>query len=213
MKTIDISCAQCGAIVTKPLNEHTRSTKKGMKMFCNNNCGAVFSNASRTMPDEESSCELCSALFTRRRLSGQWTRFCSPSCASKGSYNEARQDVTRRMIATGLGRKNLQAPHLTLKAREAWKYTELAAGLVGVAHEFEFPLGKSVYDLALFATKTLVEFDGADHNTTMQSWKDRLKDIRAKDAGYSVVRIQVKAATVIPFSALSHIKYARQLAA
>jgi very-short-patch-repair endonuclease/DNA-directed RNA polymerase subunit RPC12/RpoP len=210
MKTIDVVCEYCASTVTKPLKEYTRSMKKGMKMFCSNSCGAKFNNHSREMPDQEAQCELCSSSFMAKRMAGRWTRFCSRECASKGSYNENRRQSVLKLVASGFGRGNLITASAALKMREAWKYVELASTLQGVSHEFEYPMGNSVYDLALFDSKIIIEFDGDDHRTQKQQWIDRSKDISAKEAGFTVVRVPVEAAKVIPASAISHIKYARQ---
>jgi hypothetical protein len=87
---------------------------------------------------------------------------------------------------------------LALKTREAWKYVLLKEVLEseGVLHEFEFllPGTRRVYDLALLADKTLVEFDGPKGHGYED---DRVKDRLAREAGWGVLRIPVPANTVI----------------
>jgi very-short-patch-repair endonuclease len=93
---------------------------------------------------------------------------------------------------------NLLQPAEGLKIRERWKYAALEAALGSRPHEFEYPLGGYVFDLALFDTKTLVEFDGSYHASPKQRLSDRTKDEAAEAAGFSVVRRAVRPATAVP---------------
>ena len=52
-------------------------------------------------------------------------------------------------------------------------------------------------------TKVIVEFDGPSHNNTKQREIDDLKDQMAKDAGFSVVRVPVRPASVIGVETIS----------
>jgi very-short-patch-repair endonuclease len=82
---------------------------------------------------------------------------------------------------------NLCTPADTLKKREAWKYVVLEKHLQSRPHEFEFQLGKWVFDLALLDTNVLVEFDGIYHRSS-QLKADAEKDAYAKEHGFLVVR-------------------------
>jgi very-short-patch-repair endonuclease len=55
-------------------------------------------------------------------------------------------------------------------------------------HEFEYSLEPYVFDLALFDSMTLVEFDGPYHNDYKQRKVDRLKDKAALEAGFTIAR-------------------------
>lgn len=70
-------------------------------------------------------------------------------------------------------------------------------------HEFEFALGGFVFDLALFDTKVLVEFDGPYHLHSDQAEVDAQKDQAAINAGFLIVRRTVEPAVVINPSTLS----------
>jgi very-short-patch-repair endonuclease len=91
----------------------------------------------------------------------------------------------------------LISPQETLKRREAWKYAALERVLEGRKHEFEYKLGKYVFDLALLDTKTLVEFDGPYHRDPKQKQMDADKEKAAGIRGFVVIRRLVKPAVVI----------------
>jgi len=92
---------------------------------------------------------------------------------------------------------NLVPPEVTLKRREAWKYALLEEALAGRSHEFEYRVGKYIFDLVLLDTKVLVEFDGGDHQAEPQKSLDKRKDQAAKKAGFMVIRRPVVPVTVI----------------
>jgi very-short-patch-repair endonuclease len=192
-KQIDVPCDGCGKIVGKPAGEVTRSHKLGRRLFCTRSCCATTINTPKRSKTFEMSCK-CGNRFitsTRRRAS----RYCSRSCASRFSVTE-----TRRAAARKAGRDNKQNLIPTsdlLKKREAWKYTLLRESLGDRAHEFEFGLGRYIYDLALFDTKTIVEFDGPDHNCKEVKRQDTIKASAAEELGWRVERRKVKRASVI----------------
>jgi very-short-patch-repair endonuclease len=86
-----------------------------------------------------------------------------------------------------------------LKRREEWKYTALRAFLEQQERvfEFEFELGAFVFDLALLDVRTLVEFDSAYHRGKPQQAVDKRKEQVAKEQGYTLIRREVIAASVI----------------
>jgi len=92
---------------------------------------------------------------------------------------------------------NLLSAAETLRAREAWKYELLVTSLQGREYQFEFELEGFVFDLALFDTKVLVEFDGPYHSRTRQLDTDRKKNKVAASNGYTIVRREVLQAAVI----------------
>ncbi len=151
------------------------------------------------------------ALITARAASNgehSTKKYCSRSCASAGSVTDARRNAVRfGNIA------NLNSPAKMLKKRESWKYTQLESALSGVPHEFEYDFGGYVYDLFLPEFDILVEFDDKYH-CGKQKITDHIKDVVAKLFGYSVVRVRVESASVIPASVLNFAyDHARQCAA
>ena len=120
--------------------------------------------------------------------------YCSRSCASRFSMNDARREAQRK---AGAASKNRIDPVETLRKREAWKYVLLKKPLQGRKAIFEFPLGGFVFDLALLDIKVLVEFDGPYHGDAAQQERDELKELTAKKHGFKLERRAVKPATVI----------------
>jgi len=105
----------------------------------------------------------------------------------------------------GLKSKNLLPLHEVLKRREAWKYVELKVRLQDVPHEFECKIGKYIFDLVLRSAMVAIEFDGPDHKIEKQRDIDTKKANAAVELGYTVLRREVKRATVIPSCALDGI--------
>jgi len=121
-------------------------------------------------------------------------RHCSRSCASYYSMSPERR---KAMSDAGERHKdNLIPVHEVLKRREGWKYVAVREALGSRPHDFEFELGGFVYDLALFDTKTLVEFDGPEHCGKVAE-HDRIKDALAHKLGWRIERRKVKTAEVI----------------
>jgi len=54
-----------------------------------------------------------------------------------------------------------------------------------------------IFDLALLDLRMLVEFDGPEHDSPKYVEEDRLRDQRAKTAGWDVTRIPVPRNQVI----------------
>ncbi len=75
----------------------------------------------------------------------------------------------------------------SLKSREGWKYVELESALKHVVHEFEFSLGRFVFDLCLQDKLILVEFDGKNH----KHHRDLAKDAYANSEGYTVFHLNI----------------------
>ena len=109
--------------------------------------------------------------------------------------------ATRHTAAqkTGKESKNLIPNHEVLKKREVWKYALIKKSLQRYkrSFEFEYPIGKYIYDLALLDSMTLVEFDGKYHRATVQRQADAKKDALATENGFRVLRIPVKQGTRI----------------
>jgi very-short-patch-repair endonuclease len=128
--------------------------------------------------------------------------FCSRSCASAGSVTDARRDAwqkSKKNLENGRTPKEIAR---RLWSREYWKYAKVQALLdfLDESYEFEFPVGHHIFDLALFAHKVLVEFDGTYHNDVNQRKADAKKTAYAKKRGWIVVRVATPPSTVIEAS-------------
>jgi very-short-patch-repair endonuclease len=95
--------------------------------------------------------------------------------------------------------------HEIMKLREAWKYVELEKRLLNYPHEFECKIGNYIFDLVLPCSMIAIEFDGPDHKVEKQRTADTKKSQTAEDLGYTVLRREVKRATVIPSATLDGI--------
>lgn len=153
-------------------------------MYCSGSCSAIANNASTRSKEVTRECPVCKVKFvssTKKR----GAIFCSRACASRGSVTEYRHskavETGKRTVA------NLCKPVDALKKREAWKYVALEKHLQDRPHEFEFQLGKWIFDLALLDVNVLVEFDGVYHKSS-QLKTDAEKDAYAKENGFLVVR-------------------------
>lgn len=188
-----VMCEHCGNPVLKDTREINRSLKLGRKFFCNSSCAALSGNAPRRAKEIVMICP-CGETFktnTKKKAS----KHCSPSCASKYSVTEERREAQRQGGLEHQG--NLLTQSEVLKAREAWKYAALRQYLAGRPHEFEFALGAYIYDLVLFDTQVIVEFDGAYHGYPDQMVVDADKDAVARAAGYTILRRATRSSVVI----------------
>lgn len=188
-----VVCVQCGKPALKEKGEINRSLKLGRRFFCGASCAAVGGNAPRRAKEITLTCP-CGKPFvsnTKKKAS----RHCSTSCASKYSMTEGRREAQRQAGLQHQG--NLISQSEVLKAREAWKYAALRQFLGDRPHEFEFALGAYVYDLVLFDTKIIVEFDGVYHGAPNQMVRDADKDAVARMAGYTVLRRKTRSSVVL----------------
>jgi very-short-patch-repair endonuclease len=98
---------------------------------------------------------------------------------------------------------NLISVSETLKLREEWKYTKLAEFLNAGKRkfEFEFEIDGAVFDLVLFDTHVLVEFDG-DYHRGQQLLVDHEKEEKARRAGFVIVRRKTPPSVVVDPSVL-----------
>jgi len=195
MALVDVTCAQCGKKVKKPVGEVNRSVRLGRKFFCGSVCSGLFSGQARAAVEVKKTCPHCGEDFVTT-TKARAKKFCSRSCASKGSMSEERREAQR--LAGLAHAQNLLSPAETLKQREAWKYAALEKVLREADRDFEFEyqVGGFVFDLALLDEKVLVEFDGPHHRGD-EAERDKHKEKMAKKRGFVVVRREVKAASVI----------------
>ena len=172
-----------------------RSRKRGRKLFCSASCAAKFGNVSRKAKEIEALCPCCEKRFVTT-TSTKAARFCSRSCASRGSNNENRRRAALYAQRFCDGNKAAAA---TLRSREAWKYVALKDKLLSANRDFEFEyrINDCIFDLALLDVMVIVEFDGPDHQLPSQMKRDREKETVAKAAGFIVVRRPVQRMSVI----------------
>jgi len=211
---VDVRCSECGTITQKPLSEITRQIAKGRHdFFCNLSCAATFTNKPRKSVVISKVCPNCGSTF-ESTTHNKAANFCSPSCASKGSFT-ARRLAGNAKGGRATGPKNLIPTDETLRLREAWKYERLTTLLNAnkVEYQFESRLnnGHYVFDLLLYTFKIAVEFDGKDHLSPAQQALDAAKDTFAYHEGWTVQRIPVKSATVIPPETLYGILFYRDV--
>lgn len=192
---VAVSCWRCGVTVQKDAGEVNRSRRLGRNLFCSRSCSALSANESKRSVEFEMPCPVCGVVFTTT-THNKAKRHCSRACASRGSMTDHRRAAQRE---AGLRHaKNLsRAQSVALKAREAWKYAALKKALGSRRHEFEFKLGRFVFDLALFDERVLVEFDGPYHQSAEQQEIDAKKDRLARRHGFRVERRRVRRAVVI----------------
>lgn len=183
-----VECANCGRSVVKPVGEVARSKRLGRWLFCGLSCSATHRNATRKSREFEMTCK-CGKVFSTT-THNKAKRHCSRSCASRFSVTKKRRAAQR---SAGKRHKQNLDTAKAMKSREAWKYALLRKELANRPHEFEFRLGSYIYDLALFDTKVLIEFDGRGHVRK----DDEEKDSHAANLGWRVERRKVKNATVI----------------
>lgn len=203
-----ITCAYCGKECDKPDKEIRRQLKQGhTDFYCNQSCGA---KARKRIVEIVKVCNQCGAEFTTQNDPNE-SIFCSRSCASKGSVTEFRRRKAHETTSSNPEWVRHIATSSTdaaacLKKREAWKYVKIKALLEskGEPHEFDYALPgtSSIYDLALFEQKLLIEFDGPSHNFSGQQVLDIVKDQVARLHGWDVLRIPVSASAIIPEKSL-----------
>ncbi len=183
-----IICPQCGTKADRTRGEVNQAQKLGRKIFCSQKCSSHHSNAARKSVVFTTNCPCCNTPFATS-THNKAAKFCSPSCASKGSMTEERRAAQR---LGGLARvANLNTPEETLKLREDSKYSAVRAELTQreIPHEFEYRIGDVIFDLAITDRRLLVEFDGPYHRCRTQLVQDGAKDDVARLQGWCVIRV------------------------
>ena len=200
--TKHLICAQCGVGFDLRVAEYNRQLKAGRDyFFCSRSCGAIHANSSKVAPIIKKSCPHCGSLFETRQDRHE-ASFCSRSCASVSSVTAYRREVARIWGLKHMGM--LHSPQETLSKREMPKYAEIRPFLEskGLAHAFEYQIGRYVFDLALLERRMLIEFDGPEHRMPSGLERDAKRDAVASSAGWRVLRIPVKTGQVVPVSML-----------
>lgn len=196
--TIRVTCPRCQCAVDRDAREVRRSAKLGRPLFCGRRCSALAANASKRACPVERTCP-CGTTFVST-TKARAPEHCSRGCASRYSMNDARREA-QRLGGLATCSANLPFPSETLKKREAWKYDEVAVAVGSRPHEFEYPLGGYVFDLALLDVRTLVEFDGPSHRS--EQARDAVKDAVAREHGFTLVRRHVRPSAVVEASAVA----------
>lgn len=200
-----VKCKECGKDVIKEKKEVIRSIKLGRKFFCNNSCGAVYANRSKKSDEILIKCEKCVNVFKSTTGARSAKQFCSRGCASAGSVTDYRRE---KAIETGkMNSENLLTVEDMMKKREAFKYELMLVVLKEhkIDHEFEYRLGEYIFDLAIFDSEILVEFDEEYHNFKNQKISDDKKQKFAESKGFTVIRIETEKHETIPASYISDI--------
>ena len=204
--TTEINCAWCGDVFAIRDAEWRRQRKKGREhFFCGRSCAAKSGNERKRNKPLVKTCPHCNRTF-ESDTGAKAATFCSRSCASAGSVTEARREAGRRIRA--LQKTDIHRLAAMMRRREAWRYEQVEILLRGMGHDyvFEHPIeGVGIFDLALFALGTLVEFDGPYHNLSQQRSIDEEKDRLATKAGWTVKRVATKINAEIPLSAVTDI--------
>jgi hypothetical protein len=200
MTFVKVKCSNCGKEFNKPLGEYNRRIKKGsIDFYCSSKCAGQSINAAKKKPDIEKECPVCHKKFiTTTKAKG--ATYCSRSCASKGSVNEARKEAGRKTSKLNFKPASVETIVNVLKKREAWKYKELKDFLdfKGEQYEFEYKIDNYIYDLVLFNKKIIIEFDGKEH----KYYDETDKNFTAISNGYKLYRIDVQPSSIIHPSVL-----------
>lgn len=199
MSTKEIICVNCGKSHLIDLGEYNYQVRRGRKnFFCSNVCSGQYNNARNKKPIIQKACEHCGNTFD---CATPYTkRFCSRSCASAGSITEKRLEGNRKGGLNCKEGHDAYSIQKLLRAREAWRYTQLTALLesFNIDHEFEYVVGnKYIFDLYLPSVNLLIEFD-EDYHSGKQLESDAVKSQFAVANGYTVDRIRVNTGEVIP---------------
>lgn len=205
MSFVVVTCAACGASVSKATKEVARSQRLGRSFFCNLSCAAIHRNAATRSVAITAACPHCNTKFDTT-THNKAARFCSRSCASAGSKTEHRvqraKEQSQRNFVVG-------PSHASMLPREGWKYTALEQRLqeFGVHFEFEGQIAgcSYVYDLVLADRRLLVEFDGPYHRSPSQRAADAHKEEAALLHGWRVLRVPVAADAIIASDALDDV--------
>ena len=195
---IKLKCANknCGKEFEKPLGEVNRRIKLGSTNFyCCAKCAGT-NNSKRIKPIITKVCPVCGNQFETKSGAKEAT-FCSRSCASKGSVNDARRNAGKKSAIKNFtpDTHNPNTIQKLLKQREEWKYIEIKNFLefLNESFEFEYLIDKYIYDLALLDRHIFIEFDGPEHKYLNETDKEQV----ALQNGWKIIRHKVHPNEVI----------------
>lgn len=199
MATTSLRCPICAKYFEKENKEiNRRRNEMGLSVlfYCSISCGAVAANAPRKIERQffVKNCR-CGRMFetTEENVCN-----CSRRCASLFSFNENRKQAlnsaTSNGVSTRFTRENsLERSSDGLRKREWYKYSAIHNFLMSfyIPHCFEFlvPNSRYIYDLVLFDSSLLIEFDEIHHVKRKET--DDLKDNTALANGWNICRLDV----------------------
>lgn len=201
-KTIELTCCNpnCGKKFMKPLKEYNRKIKNNkLEFYCCSKCAGYINHRLKSQ-NINKICPVCGKEFTTKDNCKQAT-FCSRSCASKGSVNQARRNAGKITSQKNFMQDthNIYTIRNILIKRESWKYCEIKRYLdeTGINHQFEYILNEMfIYDLVLFDNEIIIEFDGPEHLYLNESKKEEI----ANNNGFNLIRINVEPNKIIDLS-------------
>lgn len=195
---LELKCSSCGNNFLKLEKEVKRQQKnKGIDtpFYCSSKC---HGDSRRVIKLPVSKiCECGNSFETTTGAS-----YCGLRCASLFSLTKERLDkMLEASKNTRFTNDNLVAVSNGLRVREWSKYDLLHQYLLtcAISHSFEYCLENTrwIFDLAIHDLCLLIEFDERYHDHNVE--QDIEKDKAANEQGWSIVRIDVRSAT-IPYS-------------
>jgi very-short-patch-repair endonuclease len=203
---VDLNCPACKEDFKKEQKEITRQLKKGRKnFFCSLNCAAIFREEER-IEILFKVCPECKTEFQVQNTVKKNKTFCSRGCASSGSMTEFRLNKAKETGKSSFLFRNgntVENIAKRLKTREGWKYNLLKDYLEvnNIAHEFEFIIENSIYDLVLFDLKIVIEFDGPYHAFIDDDHKTQL----AINNGWTIHRVKTGTSEELQIDLIKHL--------
>ena len=192
MKSIELKCCHCGNSFNKSLGEYNRQIRdtKGLaKFFCDSSCSAK--SRGKIKQQIQKTCK-CGNTFTTSTES----KHCSVRCASFYSMSPSRKQAMLKAAINSRFTKHetLEVVANALRAREWHKYTEIDSILTLMERDYQFeynlPGTRFIYDLAIFDSRLLIEFDEKYHLSIKK--QDAVKDLAAIENGWELIRIDVR---------------------
>lgn len=173
---VELECAWCHRHFQASTAEIKRQQKRGRVIFfCGRSCSGSHSNHIRGNVSVEimRRCPQCCKEF-RSSSHSKAATFCSRSCASAGSVTTYRRTKAQEVGHINQEKLTIEGIAKGLRVREGWRYRNLEQYLQerSEPYQFEFPLDKYVYDLALPNRGVLVEFDEVYHCSDQQRKTD-----------------------------------------
>jgi len=190
---VKIKCFWCNKNILILEKEYNYQKKKGRKyFFCSRSCSSKYGNNIREDRTEriENKCLQCQTIFTTVTGSRE-RKYCSRFCASAGSVTDHRREKAKMVGSKNIKKEGIKTVAASLRKREFWKYKRISYFLnfINEPHEFEYPLGKYIYDLALVKKKILIEFDGKEHRINSAKNNDNAKNLFAHKKQWVIFRI------------------------
>lgn len=201
-KTIKLICCECENEFERSYAEYKRQVNKGRKDFyCGLKCCNKALNRQRKYPTITKICPICGNSFTTTIKKRQNATFCSRSCASKGSVNDARRLAGKIASQNNFIKGDIYRIASILKNREDWRYADIKQFLEqhNEPYEFESILQNYIYDLYLPNRNIYIEFDEPYHKYIDETDKNATVEL----ANCILYRIPIKSGTIIDHSLIA----------